>query len=66
MPRDLELSLAKGSNIQLQYYGTNEISRLRLGGRSVCGVISAETHPDYVSGTGSLYVKPHGFGVLIR
>lgn len=66
LPRDLELSLAKGSNIQLQYYGTNEISRLRLGGRSVCGVISAETHPDYVSGTGSLYVKPHGFGVLIR
>lgn len=52
--------------LRLDFTGTNEIDRLRLGGVSVSGYVDA-THPSgLVCGTGCLYVRPKGTVLLLR
>lgn len=65
-PRDMELHVAADAHVHLGFEGTNQIERLRIGGRSVTGVVSASTHPDVFTGPGALLVEPHGMTILIR
>lgn len=63
---ELALDLRDTAKLRLDFTGTNEIDRLRLGGVSVSGYVDA-THPSgLVCGTGCLYVRPKGTVLLLR
>ena len=66
LPETMTLNVAEGAKINLDFTGTNRLERVRLGGRSRSGVISAETYPDYVTGPGALLPAEHGLMLLIR
>lgn len=63
---ETEIAVAQGAKLRLDYIGTNEVYRVRYAGRRVPGVISADTHPDFVVGTGALSVRKQGMLVIIR
>ena len=60
------ISVAEGACLRTDFSGTNKVSKLRLGGRSVYGVVSSETHPVYLSGTGAFLVSEPGMSLSIR
>ncbi len=66
MPEGLVIDVSEGATLRLDYPGTGRVGKVRLGGNSVSGAISAATHPEYISGDGVLYVKPEPFAVIIR
>ena len=66
LPEKLEVSVAAGAELRLEFTGTNRIDRLTLGGRSVNGIISAATHPGYITGDGALEIQPKGTMILFR
>ena len=66
LPEGLVVDVSEGATLRLDYSGTGNVGKVRLGGRSFSGVISASTHPEYISGDGVLYVKPEPFAIIIR
>ena len=60
------VEVASGARLGLEFTGTNEVYGLRLGGIACSGVLSAETHPDYLFGPGALFVRPKGTAVILR
>ena len=54
------------AELALVIYVSARIDRLSLGGRSVTGIISAATHPDYITGDGALEIQPKGTILLFR
>ena len=66
LPEKLEVSVAAGAELRLEFTGTNRIDRLSLGGRSVSGIVSAATHPDYITGDGAFEILPKGTMLLFR
>ena len=62
----VEINVAAGAKLALDYIGTNTASTVRYAGRSVTGDINAETCPDFVTGVGSLFVLPKGTLILFR
>ena len=63
---DLQLTLGDTARLRLDYAGTNTIKRLRIGGKSVSGLIDASHPSGLVSGPGCIYVPPYGTMVLLR
>lgn len=62
----LAVELRDTATLRLDFTGTNEIARLRLGGVSVSGYVDA-THPSgRVRGTGCLFIRPKGTVLLLR
>lgn len=67
LPEDLEIvDINPDAKLRLDYDGRINLKRVKLGRRSLIGVISAETHPELVSGLGEVYVEPKGAYILIR
>lgn len=66
LPEKLELDLAKGVKMRLDYTGTMELDTLRLNGVSVAGLIDASHPSGLVTGTGRLYVRPKGTVLIFR
>ncbi len=66
LPADLSVEVASGATLDLDFPGTVKIRSLRLGNRHPGGIVSAETHPDYISGTGSLEVPPPATVMIMR
>ena len=67
MPRmKLDIAVAADAQLRLEFTGTNRIDRLSLGGRSVTGIISAQTHPAFITGDGALEIQPKGTILLFR
>ena len=62
----LAVEVAENARLSLEFGGTNRVESVRLGGRRTSGVISAQTCPQYVSGTGALYVQPNGIVISFR
>ena len=62
----VEIDVADGAKLALDYIGTNTAYTVRYAGRSVTGDINADTCPDFVTGVGSLYVQPKGTMILFR
>jgi hypothetical protein len=62
----VEINVAAGAKLALDYIGTNTASTVRYAGRSVTGDINADTCPDFVTGVGSLFVLPKGTLILFR
>ena len=66
LPEKLEVSVAAGAELRLEFTGTNRIDRLSLGGVAVSGIVSAATHPEYITGDGALEILPKGTILLFR
>ncbi|MDO5320106.1 MAG: hypothetical protein Q4G65_15885 [bacterium] len=66
LEKTLEIAVSEGACLSLETGTTNEVAEVRYGGRSHSGFISAETCPDFVSGTGVLFVSPKGTLILFR
>lgn len=69
VPKNLEVKVAAGAKLSLDFGGQLKLGRLRLGGRAVSGEISAAKRPDlapYLSGPGEVYVEPRGLFLIVR
>lgn len=66
---DLEIALAADARLTLDFDGTNEISRLSIGSRSLVGVISLAERPELLgtlSGRGAFFIRPKGTVFIFR
>lgn len=66
LPAKLELDLARGVKLRLDYAGTMELDTLRLNGVSTAGLIDASHPSGLVVGPGSLYVRPKATVLIFR
>lgn len=69
LPENLDLDLAKGTQLRLDFDGTKKIDRLRINGRRYTGLVSLETHPEllpYLAGRGALEVRKYGLTLIVR
>ena len=64
LPPELRVTVANGSRLVLNYPGTVQVSRVKLGDIVVReGVVGEKTHPQYIGGMGTLTVVPCGPGM---
>jgi len=66
LPEDLAITVKKGGSLGLDFSGTQTVSRLRLDGVPVRGLVDATTHPTFVSGRGALNVTGSGLLIVVR
>ena len=63
---EMVVNVAQGAKLDLDYIGTNKVHTVRLGNHRRTGIISAETYPDFVTGSGALEVTPIGTVMRFR
>ena len=66
VPEEMNLSVAEGAMLNLDFLGTLKCGVVRLGGKVAYGLVNAHTHPQYVTGTGSIMSTPNGFIISFR
>ena len=66
VPEKLQLSVAAGAKLRLDYPGTIKVDHLRLGGRSVTGTVTAAKYPDFLSGPGAIEIMPKCTFIIFR
>ena len=62
----IEVSLADGETLRLDYPGVLKLDMLRINGHSLIGTIDATTYPNLVSGIGTAEVAPKGTVIIFR
>ena len=65
-PPHLVVEVAEGARLSLDFDGVQPLHRLRIGGRQVSGLVSAATHPDAITGAGSLMLPALGMMIMVR
>ena len=63
---DLEISVAQGAHVVLDFRGVQKVESLRLGGHYVSGLIGAGTFPEYLSGSGILDVPARATVIIMK
>lgn len=70
---DAKISVADGATLNLAFTGTNKVRSVSFGGKGVLSrfagqtpIVNSQTCPDFVSGPGSLELKPSGMMLLVR
>ncbi len=63
---DLEISVAQGAHVVLDFRGVQKVESLRLGGHYVSGLVGAGTFPEYVSGSGVLDVPTRATLIVMK
>ena len=69
LPEHLNIEVADGARLHLDFAGTNAVNSLRIAGRSYVGDVSQATHPELypvLSGPGTLSIMPKGTVILFR
>ena len=68
LPADATLEVKAGAELRLDFTNTVSVARVRLGGHYVYGTVDASTHPDFVTGLGSIEVTgtPPGALIIVR
>jgi len=66
VPETLEISVATGAELALDFPGTLKVERLRIAGRNYSGTVDASVAPDVLSGTGKIEIKQRGFMLIFR
>ena len=65
--KNVNVVVLEGTKLDLQYSGTLRVKgRVSLGGKTAAGIISAQSHPNWIDGPGALEVIPHGFVISFR
>lgn len=65
VPEALEISVADGAELALDFPGTLKVERLRIAGRNYSGTVDASVAPDVLSGTGKIEIKQRGFMLIV-
>lgn len=65
-PETTLLSIASGAGLVLDFEGQITLKTVLYAGKTVSGVISAATHPEFVAGTGSILSPPKGTMISVR
>ena len=60
------IEVTAGARLQLDYPGCLRVDRLKLGGRSVHGIVDAQHYPEFISGLGSIEVPRHGLIMVVE
>ena len=66
IPKNCELAVAGGARLNLNFMGTNTVDFIRYNGALLTGLISAQTHPEFVSGIGAFMSPPKGTLIRVR
>jgi hypothetical protein len=66
LPEKLDIAVAADAQLRLEFTGTNRIDRLTLGGVPVSGIVSAQTHPAFITGAGAFEILPKGTVLFFR
>ena len=66
LPEKLDIAVAADAQLRLEFTGTNRINRLTLGGVPVSGIVSAQTHPAFITGDGAFEILPKGTMLIFR
>ena len=66
LPRNLKIEVAKGAQLLLDYTGTAKCGPVTYDGVVHVGTINASTHPEFVTGGGTLEAVPLGTAVIVR
>ena len=69
LPEYLDIEVADGARLHLDFAGTNVVNSLRIAGRSYVGLVSAAEYPELypvLSGPGTLSIVPKGTLLLFR
>ena len=65
-PESMALEVTAGAELILDYDGVINLNTVRYDGDLLEGSISAATHPEFVSGTGSIYIPVSGTLILVN
>lgn len=69
LPEALEIDVAAGAQLTLDFDGTNAVRSLRLAGRSLVGYVSLADRPELLgalNGRGTLFIRPRGTALILR
>ena len=67
VPSKLKVTVASGSRLVLNYPGTVQVGRVKLGDAVISsGVVDEATYPQYIGGMGSLTIVPQSTAISIR
>lgn len=69
LPEALEIDVAAGAQLTLDFDGTNTVRSLRLAGRSLVGYVSLADRPELLgtlNGCGTLFIRPRGTALILR
>ena len=69
LPEHLNIEVADGARLHLDFAGTNVVNSLHIAGRSYVGLVSAAEYPELypvLSGPGTLSIVPKGTLLLFR
>ena len=69
LPEHLNIEVADGARLHLDFAGTNVVNSLRIAGKSYVGEVSLATRPalyPVLSGPGTLMITPKGTVILFR
>ena len=65
-PEKMRIEVAKGAILALDFPGTLRTGPLKLGGEHVTGLVTSDTHPEYICGMGTIDARPLGCVLSIR
>ena len=69
LPEALEIDVAAGAQLTLDFDGTNEVRRLSIAGRSYVGYVSLAERPELLgtlAGRGTFFIRPRGTVLILR
>lgn len=69
LPETLEIDVAAGAQLTLDFDGTNEVRRLSIAGRSYVGYVSLADRPELLgtlAGRGTFFIRPRGTVLILR
>lgn len=69
LPEALEIDVAAGAQLTLDFDGTNAVRSLRLAGRSLVGYVSLADRPELLgalNGRGTLFIRPRSTVLILR
>ena len=66
LPHNVKIEVAKGAQLLLDYTGTAKCGPVTYDGVVHVGTINASTHPEFVTGGGTLEAVPLGTALMVR
>ena len=66
IPENIELDVANGAKINLDFDGMANVKGLTYNGQKIAFEVSHEKYPAWVMGRGMLYIQPRGTVIMFR
>ena len=66
MPSTLKIDVSEGAKLRLDFTNTVVSGKVKLGGRTVYGLLNEQTYPEYIEGLGTILARERGFAITFR